>query len=347
MALAIGLCSLAGVVWLRGGQAAVGTVIVEAETGQLTGQAGAVSVVGASDAQAVVFGRDGGPPGMRPLPAVLHGVTIEQVSPIDSIVEALDRHQRMPTTRIVFQEGTNASNYATAINRIQSVSYIMGEILDSEGVANTTVTAYTNRAESFVSAYKDKVDIWEIGNEVNGEWLVKAPQGEAQQQEVADKIVAAYDVVEGRGLRSALTLSYFPTSDCRANDWEDMNWWAENRLPARLKTGLDYVLVSWYEESCSPRMRPSVAEWNTVFARLRQIFPDSKLGFGEIGTMNAGTGGERQAVADYYYGLSLPGQITTSGYVGGYFWWYYFQEAVPYNRSGSVWPVIEAAFNRY
>jgi len=47
-----------------------------------------------------------------------------------------------------------------------------------------------------------------------------------------------------------------------------------------MNQGLDYVLVSYYEEDCN-NLKP---DWNTVFAKLAAMFPNSRIGFGEVST---------------------------------------------------------------
>lgn len=48
---------------------------------------------------------------------------------------------------------------------------VMGRLLDSSDVARTSTQAARDRARAYVEALGDAVDIWEIGNEINGEWL--------------------------------------------------------------------------------------------------------------------------------------------------------------------------------
>jgi len=107
---------------------------------------------------------------MRSVPDPLYGVTVDDISNITNIVDSSKALAHMPTTRIVFDTGVDASNYTTAVNTIQPVSYIMGEILDSEGLANTTLQQYHDRVASYLQTLGNKVDIWEVGNEVNGNW---------------------------------------------------------------------------------------------------------------------------------------------------------------------------------
>ena len=55
--------------------------------------------------------------------------------------------------------------------------------------------------------------------------------------------------------------------------------WVDANIPARMKTGLDYLLVSYYEVDCGG-YKP---DWQRVFSQLAAIFPNSKLGISEFG----------------------------------------------------------------
>jgi len=93
----------------------------------------------------------------------------------------------------------------------------------------------------------------------------------------------------------------------------------------KLRTGVDYVLISWYPDQCQGE-NPN---WTNVYNQLATIFPQARLGFGEIGTANPQNGSayETNEINTYYplaKNITLPAQ-----YIGGYFWWYYAEEMVP------------------
>ena len=55
-------------------------------------------------------------------------------------------------------------------------------------VRATTRAQVRTRAERFVKTFGSQVDVWEVGNELNGEWL-------GNPKSIIAKTVAAYDVV--------------------------------------------------------------------------------------------------------------------------------------------------------
>jgi hypothetical protein len=265
------------------------------------------------------------PAGMRPLPDPLYGVTLDDVSDLSEIVTSLQALPRMTTARIVFAENTTPADYAEAVKTLQPVAYLMGEILDSEYVNSISVSQYSARTRQFLQAFGSQVDLWEVGNEVNGEWL-------GATLDVVAKISGAYSQVSAAGKRSALTLYYNP--NCWSSQSNEMIPWTQKNIPAAMKNGLNYVLISYYEGDCN-NYRPSAAELTQVFEQLHQIFPNAKLGFGEVGLANPVRGRtmtKAKSILNYYYGL----KINVPGYIGGGFWWYGAEDLVP--RTKPLWP---------
>jgi hypothetical protein len=245
------------------------------------------------------------------IPSPLYGVTTDSIGNLSGIVQSLQTMPHKPTTRIVFDEYVPATNYTQAVNQISNVSYVMGELLDSFYVKRYSVDEYKNRVTEYLNALGNKVDLWEIGNEVNGEWLGDTPT-------VVTKIYNAYQQVKARGFKTELTLYY--NQGCWEKSQNEMFTWAQNNIPADMKQGLDYVLVSFYEDDCNG-LQPN---WQAVFDRLGTLFPNSKIGMGEVGTQTAAA---KAGYIQKYYGM----KINHPRYVGGHFWWYFHQDMVPAN----------------
>lgn len=258
----------------------------------------------------------------RIIPSPVYGVTADSIDTLTALVTSLANLRHMPTTRIVFDEWVAASYYVNPVNQIQPVSYVMGELLDSFYVKNYTVDQYKARMTEYLNALGNKVDLWEIGNEINGEWL-------GDTATVVAKMTGAYDLVKAKGGRTELTLYY--NEECWANPANEMFTWTQKNVPAYMKSGLDYVLISYYEDDCNG-LQP---DWPVVFQKLGAMFPNSKIGFGEVGTINSA---KKAEYINRYYQM----QITTPGYIGGYFWWYFIQDMVPYTKS--LWTTLNNAF---
>jgi len=243
----------------------------------------------------------------RDIPSPMVGVTIDDIDRLPSIVGSLQSISRKPTARIVFDEWIPATKYTEAVDEIYNVSYVMGELLDSYYVKDYSVNEYLKRTEEYLDTLGSKVDIWEIGNEINGNWLGDTPS-------VLAKMTGAYDMVSKRGGKTALTLYHDQESK-----W--MLSWADNNVPERMKQGLDYVFVSFYEDD-QKDIKP---DWPMVFKRLAIMFPNSKVGFGEVGTKYRS---RKTAYIERYYNM----KISQQNFVGGYFWWYFKQDMVPQSK---------------
>ncbi len=252
----------------------------------------------------------------------LYGVTVDSVDDLEAITESLRRLNHRPTTRVVFDEHVPASKYLNSLQSIHRVSWIMGELLDSYSMSSYSPAMYRARVTEYLDALSPYVDIWEIGNEVNGEWL-------GEPATVVAKIEDAFNQVKQRQRLAALTLYY--NEGCAPAE-NEMFTWVEKNLPASMRDNLDYVLVSYYEDDCNGRQ----PDWQAVFHRLATLFPKARLGMGECGTALSS---KKAEYIRRYYGM----KVDEPRFVGGFFWWYFKQDMVPYTRD--LWQVLNQAIS--
>ena len=255
----------------------------------------------------------------------IYGLTVDDISNLKGIDTALARLCKKPTTRIVFDEFVAATYYTAAVNDIHKFSFIMGEILDSYYMNQYTLAQYQSRVTEYLNAFGNTLDIWEVGNEVNGEWL-------GTISSVVTKIDSAYYMIKRANKKTELTLYY--NKNCWSNSKNEMFYWVNTNLPANIRNGLDYVLVSYYEDDCN-NYQPN---WQQVFDSLHVLFPNSKLGMGECGSSIANN---KTPYINRYYKMN----ITTPKYVGGYFWWYFYEDCIPYTNA--LWTTFNNAIANY
>jgi hypothetical protein len=204
------------------------------------------------------------------------------------------------------------------------VANVMGSPIDSAPPSGKmTVGQYRDRVAGFMDALGSNVDLWEIGNEVNGDWT-------CDSAEMGAKIQAALHETQARHRPAALTLFY---SDFYKGKDREMVAWSRKYLSERVRKGLDYVLVSFYPDSATGPH----PDWKTIFKDLADTFPNAKVGFGELGLRKADfslsdDNAEKQKLIERYYRMAspLPGR-----YIGGYFWWTYRQDAN--TKSSPLW----------
>ena len=276
----------------------------------------------------------------RPLPAVLRGVTTDSAWEAPDLTDAIAAHTAAPTVRIVLDPQPKPADYRPAIEALRPHAYLMALLLDSTAMRRFTADEVAARADAYLAAYGDQIDLWEIGNELNGAWVGKSPE------EIDTKVQAAFDVVKGRyAKRTAITLNFWSGPNCYAKPWEDTLAFAR-QLPQAVREGTDYLMLSIYETACRPAQHPSGAEIGDMLAALGDLFPNAKLGIGETGAQGTEDGlprdptlARKKAIAEYYYGMDADLRVRLGErYVGGYFWWYYAEDAVPRRKPKSLWP---------
>ena len=200
----------------------------------------------------------------------------------------------------------------------------MGELLDSYYMKTYSLQQYTDRTNEYVNLLGDKVDIWEIGNEVNGEWCGKT-------SDVVAKINSAYDILKAKNKKTELTLYY--NYNCWETASNEMFRWVNANLSSQMKTGLDYVFVSYYEDDCNG-YQPN---WQKMMDSLHVIFPNSKIGIGECGTTKST---KKASYINRYYST----KVTTKNFIGGCFWWYFRQDCTPNTKA--LWSTMDNAISK-
>ena len=254
--------------------------------------------------------------------APLYGVTIDRTGHLKNTLAALSALPEHPTARVYFDVHEPASYYTGPVTALDGPSTVMGELLDSSDEKSISVAGFQERVESYLTTLGSKVGIWEIGNEVNGNWT-------GPYTEVAAKLTEAYEDVAATGAPTALTLfeNDFGPQHCGDGESElTPMQFSDQYVPQQVARGLTYVLLSYYPTECGDRM-PSSEEVAEEMRRLHSVYPGALLGFGEVGLpRHAGhaTIAVAREVMRWAYSLSpdLP------YYVGGYFWWYASQDAL-------------------
>jgi hypothetical protein len=270
---------------------------------------------------------------MRPLPRVLFGATADDVGRLRELVTSARHLPDRPTTRIYFDVSEPPRYYAAAARRLRPVSYLMGELLDSSDERHISVAAYRHRVKSYLAAFRNEIDLWEIGNEVNGNWT-------GRYARVEKKLTAAYREVTRARRRTALTLYYNAGCGDGAAELSPLAF-SRRYVPQAVRNGLTHVFLSYYEQNCHG-IRPSARTIQNYFRKLHALYPHALLGFGEIGLrrpVRRRTIAAARSLIRYYYGL----RIRLPYYAGGYFWWYYAEDCLPYS-SKPLWSALRAGF---
>ena len=251
----------------------------------------------------------------------LYGVTIDSIGRINAIVTAEGQLPFRPITRVYFNASKPASFYRAAVSKLDSVSNVMGELLDSSEAIHVSTSVYQTRVESYLSALGSSVNVWEIGNEVNGNWTGMYGDG-------STKLTEAYNDVAAVGGATALSLyaNEFAPNNCGdgASELTPVQF-SEQYVPSSVRDGITYVFESYYPTQCQSTY-PTSAQVAFEMQQLHALYPNARLGLGETGLPRPAsrrTLATAARVMSWAYGLS-PG---LPYYVGGYFWWYARQDA--------------------
>jgi hypothetical protein len=301
------------------------------------------------------------------IPTPIHGVTVADDKDIrndkylNEVVESLGNLTSVPTVRLTYKlegsdndKGAQARTYLSATKAISKRAYTFAEVVDSAYEFCFSVANHDARWNDYVSTLGDYVDIWEIGNEINGNWLDNSDPVPTKGQtcpwkipnttdkDVITKMINAYHIVKKASKRAALTLYYEPNPACTtamAQDYDPVAWATQN-IPADMKAGLDYVLLSYYRDKCQ-NFKPDLA---SLFVQFHKIFPNSKLGMGEWG-YSVGKPDKANLTELLNEGYSFHPDV--SNWIGGVFFWEFGTDAVPYDsKSGSIWNVINTDLSK-
>lgn len=250
----------------------------------------------------------------------MYGITVD-----DSWYESLDTEQVLdairdmpvkPTVRIVMSNEIPPQKYRQLFMEINKEAYVMASPVDSYYMNSyKDREAYLRRFEESYDELSDYVDVWEIGDEVNGtEWIQQKPEL------IIDKVSAANEFIKTKGGRTAVTLYYTDPAH------GDMFEWISEYFSDSLYRNVDYVLVSYYEDD-NGGYKP---EWEQVFLSLEKTFPGAKFGIGECGnTAKDATVSGKVDMARSYYTM----KICSENFIGGYFWWNWVQDCVPHKNN--------------
>jgi hypothetical protein len=244
-------------------------------------------------------------PSPSPTPAPTHrtliGVTLDDPWETGSITAKAAKLPGKLDYRVVFDEGVQAKEYKYVVEALKPhTGFLMGELLDSYFVKDCSQSCYEKRAADYIFSLP-LVDVWEVGNEINGDpgpddWLGK---------DAWKKAAAALRMAKQAGKKTAVTFYLTPR--------QDLYRWIGANLSTEERGMIDYVLVSYYEKD-NGEWQP---DWQAVFDRLGDLFPTAWLAVGEMGDDRSKAKG-RASFDKYYRKLN----VKHPRFVLGNFLWY-------------------------
>lgn len=252
----------------------------------------------------------------QPLPPYVWGLTTDACDGrTGAQVTSLKYLPKRTMLRTVFDmpaDGASAAGYVDCVQRLSAVADIMGQPLDSSYMAGISLADTRTRMDQYLSTLGPYINVWEVGNEVNGNWL---------GNNVVPKIEAMYDKAKAASKLTAITFYYEPPS---GSQW-DMIAWIDKNIPAghRIRAGLNYALVSYYEDQNGGHQLTQ-AELDTMFMALTTRFPNALVGIGEFGWGGRipSNSAAHKALLDRFYSYRVP---SVTAFIGGGFFWHFHQ----------------------
>ena len=268
------------------------------------------------------------------------GVTFDDISggqgDLSTVRDLVGGDPQDGWVRIVFDRQETAASYVDEVNTAHGLGlHVLGQLLDSSDMAKVDLGQWQSRVASYVATLPS-VDEWEIGNEVNGNWL---------GADVAAKVAYAASYVKAHtGARTLLTLYWQLGEDDAAHS---MFTWLHANVSPDTMAHIDDVGLSLYPED-----HPMGAAFDRVVATLHAAAPGRRVLVTELdywspdldhtwtwGPANDPAGAGRLQLARFY-------QSAIMGYPysgGGAYWWYYLAEALPKNQLWSTLASVHAA----
>src|SRR5215472_7362582 len=297
----------------------------------------------------------------------IHGVTVADNRDIrkdkylNDVLKSVGNLSSVPTVRLTYKlegsdsaKGAQAGTYLLATKEVAKKAYIFAEVIDSAYEFCFSLADHEARWNDYVSTLGDYVDIWEVGNEINGNWLDNSDPVPIKGQrcpwtvpnttdtDVITKMINAYHIVKKAGKTAALTLYYEPNPACTTAMGQayDPITWATQNIPSDMRAGLDYVLLSYYRDKCL-KFKPHLA---ALFTQFHEIFPNAKLGMGEWGYSKARPN-KAKLTELLNEGYSFHPDVPN--WIGGVFFWEFGIDAVPYDpKTGSIWNAMNNNLNK-
>ena len=140
----------------------------------------------------------------RTPPAPILGVTFDDDLANSGDKAAIQGLVHTPTSRVVIDPGVSAGTYKSQMSALSPYTYWMVELVDSSYMAGDSQSAVQLLTNSMVSGIGNTADLWEIGNEVNGNWL--SNELERGRRDAEDRLHVQHRRGRGRQDRSDLLL---------------------------------------------------------------------------------------------------------------------------------------------
>lgn len=209
---------------------------------------------------------------------------------------------------------------------------IMGCVLDTtQWPSAITPDIYAERTRRLVLHYKGQINSWEVGNEINGDWL-GGMRNPIPADRVFDSFQAAAAAVKAiePSLETVATLYWWEGT--APDETHTLFGWLSRYVPRGFGKNVDVVALSLWPED-----NPVGMSLERIFERVHGALPDKRLMIGSYGYV------ERDKLTGYWWldpadvdgarkdlvTLFTPAGLSLDKSAGGGFWWQTLDQMIP------------------
>lgn len=252
------------------------------------------------------------------------------------------RRSRADCVRLVFQSNPDDFTYAhlSSFNEYDAIVKaledkglrVTGTVLETgEWPRTMTPEIYAERVKNMVLHYRDRIRSWEVGSELNGDWL-----GGTQTPLPPERVFAIYSagVAKVKEIDPALetVASLYWWAGTAPDEEHALSGWLKRYVPQGFGKNLDIVAVS-----LQPDDAPVGMAFESIFELLRDRLPDKRLMLSNLGYVEGkklegywwfNTNDIAASRADFL-AFSLAASCAMPQSMGGGFWWQTLEEMFP------------------
>lgn len=244
---------------------------------------------------------------------MLYGINIDDIYSIKKYLPLIKELPKKPTARIVIDNDADMSDYEHGVKALAPFADIMIQVNDSYDEKSLGLSEYVNKAKELLSIFGQTATLWEVGNEVNGDWL---------SAKIWEKVEATLEVFRAAGHQDKTVVTYF------LDEWM-VPWIRDHK-----KLNFEWVMLSCYAGN-QRELDKMVRELPQTAALLKDLTGAPNFAVGEYGEDEWGGGNKRRII---------PKLITEFEKYPGAFYWN-FQKRFKNGTSSSGWAELVQAWN--
>jgi hypothetical protein len=276
----------------------------------------------------------------------------------ESIIQAAERSGsnwvrlvfRSNPADFTYEKQASFNEYDAVVKALRARNMrVMGCVLDTtQWPSSLTPPVFAERARRLALHYKDQIGSWEVGSELNGDWLGgrKTPLSTDDSFRIFQAGAAAIKSVES-SLETVATLYWWEGT--APDEEHTLFGWLSKFVPRGFAKNLDVVALSLWPED-----NPVGLSLERIFERTHLALPEKRLMLGSYGYV------ESEDLRGYWWldpkdidgarkdliTLLTPASCALDKSVGGGFWWQTLDQMLPSKKATDLYKVYRATVKK-